>query len=97
MDVLFASTSGLSIHLCRGVLWLYWVANLEIPFCLFQHCQLIVQHLKWLITAQDAVRVLLHIVLLVGNMIKLLFLCWLLNPPFQHVLTRPHGIHQTLK
>ena len=27
MDVLYASTSGLSIHLCKGILWLCWVAN----------------------------------------------------------------------
>ena len=27
MDVLYVSTSGLSIHLCKGILWLCWVAN----------------------------------------------------------------------
>ena len=27
MDVLFVGTSGLSIHLCKGILWLYWDAN----------------------------------------------------------------------
>ena len=27
MDFLFASISGLSIHLCKGILWLYWDAN----------------------------------------------------------------------
>ena len=65
MDVLFADTSGPSIHLCRGILWLYWVANLEIPFCLFQLYQLIVQHLKCLITTQDVARVLVHVLVLV--------------------------------
>ena len=44
MDVLYASTSGLSIYLCRGVLWLCWDVNLEIPLCLFKSCQLIAQH-----------------------------------------------------
>ena len=97
MDVLFASTSSPGIHLCRGILWLYWVANWEIPFCLFQHCQLIVQHLEWLITTQDVVRVLIHMLLLVGRMTKPLFLRWLLNPPFWQVFTKSHGIHQTFK
>ena len=27
MDVLCASRSGPSIHLCKGILWLYWDAN----------------------------------------------------------------------
>ena len=27
MSVLFVSTSGPSIHLCRRINWLYWVAN----------------------------------------------------------------------
>ena len=97
MIVLYASTSGLSIHLCKGVLWLCWVANCEIPFCLFQHFQYIIQQLEWLITTQDFVRVFIHLLLLVGGMTKPLFLRWLLNPPFWHVFIRPHGIHQMMK
>ena len=27
MDVLFVGTSSLSIHLCKGILWLHWDAN----------------------------------------------------------------------
>ena len=27
MDVLYASKSGPSIHLCKGILWLCWDAN----------------------------------------------------------------------
>ena len=46
--------------------------------------ELIVQHLEWLITTQNGVRVLAHIVVLVGDMIKPLFHRWLLNLPFLH-------------
>ena len=27
MDIVYVSTSGPSIHLCKGILWLYWDAN----------------------------------------------------------------------
>ena len=27
MDVLYVGTSGLSIHLCKGIIWLCWDAN----------------------------------------------------------------------
>ena len=46
MDMLFVRTSGLSIHLYKGIHWLYCDANREILFYLFQLNQLIVQHLE---------------------------------------------------
>ena len=97
--VVCASTSGPSTHLCKGILWLCWDANWEIPLCLFRSYQLIVQHLEWLITTQVVVRVLVHMLvhMLDKNMTKPLFHRWWLNPPFWHVFVRPHGIHQMLK
>ena len=53
MDVLYTSTSGPGIHLCKGILWLSWDTNCEIPLCLYRSCQLIVQLLEWMITTQD--------------------------------------------
>ena len=97
MDMLFVRTSSLSIHLCKGILWMYWNANWEILFCLFQLCQLIVQHLEWLITTQSVVKVLILVFLLAGNMTKPLFHCLLLNPSSWQVCIRPRGIHQTFK
>ena len=97
MDVLFVGTSGLSIHLCRGTLWLYWNTSWEILVCLFQLYQLIVQHLEWLITTQDVVKVLILVLLLLGNMSKPLSHRWLLSPFFWHVFIKPCGILQTLK
>ena len=41
--------------------------------------------------------VLVHVLVLVGNMTKPLFHHWWLNPPFWHVFVRPYGIHQMLK
>ena len=97
IDVLFVDTSGLSIHLYKGILWLYWNASWEILVCLYQLNQLIVQHLEWLITTQDIVMLLILVLLLLGNIFKPLFYCWLLNPPFWHVFIRPRGILQMLK
>ena len=93
MDILCASTSGPSIYLCMGILWLCWDCNWKIPLCLFLSFQLIAQHLEWLITSQVVVRRLV----LVKNMNKPLFHHWWLNPPFWHVFVRLHGIHQMLK
>ena len=98
MDVLFVDRSGVSIYLCKGDLWLYWSASWEILLCLFQLFQLIVQHLEWLITTQDVVRVLIFVFFfLVGNMSKPLFYRWLLNPHSWHLFIKPCGIFQTLK
>ena len=97
MNVLFVGSSGLSIHLCKGILCLYWSANWEILLCLFQPYQLIVQHLEWLITTQDIVMVLILVFLQLENMSKSLFHRWLLNPHSWHVFIRPRGILQTLK
>ena len=36
MDVLYVSTSGPSIHLCKGMLCLCWDANWEIPLYLLE-------------------------------------------------------------
>ena len=97
VNVSFVDTSSLSIHLCKGILWLYWNDNWEILVCLFQLYQLIVQHLEWLITTQDVVKTLILVLLLLGNMFKPLFHSWLLNPHSWNVFLKPHGIHQTLK
>ena len=97
MDVLSVDTSGPSIHLCWGILWLFWDANWEILVCLCQLCQLIVQHLEWLITTQDVVRLLILILFLLGIMSNSLFHRWLWNHLSWHVFIRPHGMLQTLK
>ena len=34
MVVLYANTSSPIIRLCKGILWLCWNANCEIPLCL---------------------------------------------------------------
>ena len=97
MSVFFVCTSGLSIHLCKGILWLFWNVNREILLCLSQLYLLIVQHLEWLITTKDVVKMLILVLILVGNMSKHLFHRWLLNLPLWIVCVKPCGIHQTLK
>ena len=79
--------------MCRGILWLCWDANLEIPLCLFISYQWIVQHLEWLITIKIVVRVFI----LLGNRTRPLFNRWWLNLPFWYALVRPYGSHQMLK
>ena len=65
--------------------------------CLCQLYQLIVQHLGWLITIQDVVRVLILVLLLLEIMSNPLFHHWLWNHLSWNVLIRPRGILQMLK
>ena len=97
VDVCHVVTSGISIHLCKGILWPYWDTKWEILLCLFRSYQLIGQHLEWLNTTQVVVSVLVLMLVHVGNMTKLLFHYCLLNLPFWHEFVRPHGIQQMLK
>ena len=79
MDALSGNTSGLSTHLCLGILWLYWNATWKTLVYLCQLYQLVVQHLEWLITTQDVVRVLILVLLLLRIMSNPLFPGWLWN------------------
>ena len=94
MDVLIVGTNGLSIHLFKGILLgcqlrdsIWFISTFPVDSSTLGVAD---HHSRF-------VWVLILVLILVGNMTKPLFHCWLLNPPSWHVFIRPCGIHQTLK